>query len=64
VKEIDAHLRAAEKNNAGKRPQHLIAATVYAEQAGVPHFGRWNERALVARNARAKQREQMEKFQR
>lgn len=48
TREIDAHLRAAERNEL-KRGQHLIAATQYAEANKVPHFGRWSERDITRR---------------
>lgn len=48
--DIQAHLNAAERNPL-KRAQHLIAATLHAEATGVPHFGRWSESAIHAREA-------------
>lgn len=48
MREINAHLLAAERNPL-KRSQHLTAATQYAAAEKIPHFGRWSEFDITRR---------------
>jgi hypothetical protein len=61
VRQLDAHLQAAERNPA-KRAQHLLAAARYAIAAGLHHFGLWDIQSQVKRNARRVLREQERKL--
>jgi hypothetical protein len=53
-RQINAHLLAAGRNPL-KRAQHLLAATRYCDDNGIPHFGRYTEQSIDSRAARRAQ---------
>jgi hypothetical protein len=63
---INAHLlaaeRALERGDEKKAENNLNSATQLSEMCAIPHFGRYNLQAVLARRGKAELREQAQQF--